>query len=326
MFFGVLELMRLESPVSVILFGALLAAATELLRGSRFAGNGSDAAVSFWAIAYLLVGAGLQWSEGRGAGDRLFTLLLALAAVLFAAACAHWGYSGVRALAAAALFGLLGRFPAGRLWWVLAAVILMAAAYRGLDRAALAPPHRRALAGVFAVSAAALYAAVNRYSLDRRWIEALRERSSEGTAPSDALRILSALLTVLVPAAFLIWGTRTRRTLPLDLGLVFGAASLVTLRYYVHLAPLWALLSLAGAALVLGALYVHRFLRRGPGAARGGFTADPLFSGRRAERVQAAAVLAGFTPGSSPAAGRAESGGLNTGGGGFGGGGASGEY
>jgi len=125
-----------------------------------------------------------------------------------------------------------------------------------------------------------------------------------------------------VPIAFLVWGIRARRTLVLDLGLVFTALSLVTLRAYVHLAPLWALLVAAGAALVLGALWVNRLLRLSPGAERAGFTAAPLYGAGRMETVQAAAFVAGFT--GQPA--RPERDDLSTGGGGFGGGGASSDF
>lgn len=325
--FGVVELFHLDvQPVFLgLLFGTLFAASTEALRGSRFAGNGSDAAASFWAIVFLLEGFALQvFHEPNRGYERMLTLLPLAAALLFGAACVHWGYSAYGLLAATALFGLLGRFPGGRLGWILVAGFLIAATFRRLDRAALAPPHRRALAGVFAVSALALYAAVNRYSVDRRLVDSLQELSRQGTAPSAIVRIFSSVATALLPLLFLAWGIRARRTLVLDLGVVFAALSLVTLRQYVRLAPLWALLSAAGAALILGALWLNRYLRRGPGGERGGFTAAPLFSARRAETLQTAAVLAGFT--SSPAAGRGESGDLSTNGGRFGGGGATGDF
>jgi hypothetical protein len=42
-----------------LVFGALLAGATEALRGSRYAGTGADSATSFWSVTYLL-------TAGRG--------------------------------------------------------------------------------------------------------------------------------------------------------------------------------------------------------------------------------------------------------------------
>jgi hypothetical protein len=324
--FGVFAAFRMESAAVVIFLGAVLATAADFLRGSRFAGNGSDAAVSFWAIAYLLGGVG--WLLGESSHDEAGTIttILCVAIALFAAACVRWGFALYGTFAAAALFGLLGRFPSGRLWWIVGAAGLLWLASRHFDRAALAPPHRRAVAGVFAIAAVALYVALNRVSVDEHWIEALLSSASHTPAPAPAhglLRALSTAATALLPPAFVAWGIRTRRTLILDLGLAFAAASLVTLRRYVHLAPLWVLLTLAGAALILGALAVNRRLRRSPGGELDGFTAEPLF-GKRTEGFQAAAVIAGFTPAPAPASTRA--GDLTTGGGRFGGGGSSAEF
>ncbi|HEY1253108.1 MAG TPA: hypothetical protein VGH97_18145 [Thermoanaerobaculia bacterium] len=321
--FGVFAALRMESAAVVVFFGALLATAADFLRGSRFAGNGSDAAASFWAVVYLLGGLGWWVADASREEDGTITLILVATVVLFAAACIRWGFAAYGTLAAAGFFGLLGRFPAGRAWWIAGAVGLLALAYRNLDRAALAPPHRNAVAGVFAVAAIALYVALNLVSLDQHWVEAFRVKSWIVIPPPGAfLRALSAVATALLPPAFLAWGLRTRRTLILDLGLAFAAASLVTLRYYVHLAPLWALLTLAGAALILGALGINRLLRRSPDGERSGFTADPLFSGR-AETLQAAAVVAGFTASPAPEPARGD---FAPGGGRFGGGGSSAEF
>jgi uncharacterized membrane protein YgcG len=101
---------------------------------------------------------------------------------------------------------------------------------------------------------------------------------------------------------------------------VLLALSLVTLRHYVHLAPLWVVLTLAGAALVGLALAAERTLRRAPGGEIAGFTADPLFADeRRAQALQIVPVVAAFTPAATVAEGE----GFAGGGGKFGGGGAS---
>ena len=321
LFFGIAVVASGAVTALAIVFGVLLAVATEILRESPLAGNGSDAAASFSSILYLLAGPALLWLElDRSGEEPVITMVLALAAVLFGAACVHWGYAAYGGFAAASLFLLLGRAPAGRLWWVLAGAILIRAAHARLDRP-YPPPIRRGVASVFAVSSVALYVAVNLYSLDRRWIEVLKGYEPAVSAP-PTLRVLSSIATALLPMAFVAWGVRTRRTLVLDLGLLFTAASLVTLRAYVHLAPLWALLTLAGTALVLGALGLNRFLRRGSDGERNGFTAAPLYSGRRAETLQTTAVVAGFA--STPAPARTSE--LEPGGGRFGGGGASGQY
>ncbi len=254
-------------------------------------------------------------------GERLaITVCLFLFAVVFAAACARWGYDAYGGLAAAAFFLLLARFPHGRLFWIAAAAVLLPAAERQRSRAALPPPHRRAFAWVAAVSALALYAAVNRYALDQGLIETLRDGSRPG-APSPVTQALASLATALVPLVFVGAGLRARRVLLLDLGIVSAALSLVTLRHYVHLAPLWLLLLASGAVLLLGALGLNRFLRRGPGAERGGFTASPLFESKAGGGVQAVAAVAGFAPAASAPAGRHD---FTPGGGSFGGGGATG--
>jgi hypothetical protein len=321
-FFGFVMVVRSGFTVGTLGFGLFLAIATEKLRSSTLAGNGSDAAASFAAILHLLLGSGLLWTDLEHSGtDPTVTVLLALATVLFAAACVHWGYSVHGAFAAISFFLLLARVPGGRVWWILVGAGLTAAAYRRLDRSD-PPPLRRAAAAVLAVSAIAVYVAINRYSLDHHWIESVEQGYRPLASPAAIFGILSAAATALVPILFLAWGVRARRTLILDLGLLFMAASLVTLRAYVHLAPLWALLTLVGTALVLGALALNRHLRRGTDGERNGFTAAPLYSGRRAETVQTAAVLAGFASAPAPA----RSGELETGGGGFGGGGASGQF
>ncbi len=83
-------------------------------------------------------------------------------------------------------------------------------------------------------------------------------------------------------------------------------------------APVWAVLSLSGAALVVLALAVERRLRRAPGSEIAGLTADPFFSDERRRRaIEIIPVAAAFTatPGQA-----AEDKGI--GGGRFGGGGA----
>ena len=119
------------------------------------------------------------------------------------------------------------------------------------------------------------------------------------------------------------WGIAARRRLLIDLGLVGLLASLVTLRFYVHLAPLWVVL-LLGGSLALGlALVLRRFLDSGPQHERHGFTAEPLFAdpeGRSA--LEVAASVVSLTPAARPM-GKP---GFEGGGGTFGGGGASGKF
>ena len=90
---------------------------------------------------------------------------------------------------------------------------------------------------------------------------------------------------------------------------------------YVHIAPLWATLTLSGAALAVLALAVERALRRAREGDIAGFTADPLFSDeRRQHALQVVPVVAAFTPAApGPVAPEKD---FTGGGGTFGGGGA----
>src|SRR4029077_979831 len=135
------------------------------------------------------------------------------------------------------------------------------------------------------VGLAAVYAAANVYSLDEASLEHLaRLAPSRDDLPAGA-RLAAAVATALLPPAVLASGLASRRTFVLDTGIVLLALSLVTLRHYVHVAPLWVVLTLAGALLVVVALVVERALRRAPGGEIAGFTADPLFADERRERL-----------------------------------------
>ena len=308
-----------------LLFAAILAAAAEALsRAPRVGDNGSAAAASFWSVVYAVAGIAFSLDRGHAGAETVITGSVLAAAVLFGVACWRWGFGAYGIFSALAFFLLLARFPAGRASWLAVGTALLAVAPRLQDHIRLAPPHRGAAGGVFVVAAAALYASVNRYSLDERLVESMRERGTTVAAPSPAIAGLSALATAAVPVLLTAWGLRSRRTLVLDAGLVAAALSLVTLRYYVHLAPLWILLSGAGAALILAALGLNRWLRGAPAQERGGFTARPLFTPSRSA-LETVAVVAAFAPDAAPAQPR-EPGGFTPGGGRYGGGGAGGEF
>lgn len=327
LFFAVATLSHRESGAAPwLVFAVVLAAATELLlHRSRIGENGSAAATSFWAVTYAIVGCALA---GQGDSARewetAITVALLFGTLLFAAACWRWGFAAYGIFSAIAFFLLLARFPPGRLAWLVAGAALLVVAPRLQARGSLAPPHRRAAAGVLVVAAAAVYAAVNRYSLDQHSIEAMRRGGGTFPEPSPGVAALSAAATAVLPLLLILWGLRSRRSLVLDVGAVSAALSLVTLRYYVHLAPLWILLVGAGGALVLAALGLGRWLRRAPGEERGGFTARRLFSDSRSG-LETAAVVAAFAPDAAPAPAK-EPGAFTPGGGRYGGGGASGEF
>jgi uncharacterized membrane protein YgcG len=222
-------------------------------------------------------------------------------------------------LSAASFFFALGRLPSGRLLWAVLGLALAALAWRRLDERSWTPPHRRCAAGVLVLSLSALYASANAWSLETQWIERLRRGYEWSTTPR-ALLFVSAAATAVLPLVVLAWGIRTRRAVLIDAGIVFAALSLITLRHYVHVAALWAVLSVAGALLLFAALALERWLGRGPGRERSGFTAEPLFSDEtRSRLLQIIPVATTLSPSAPPAPEKD----FAPGGGSFGGGGAS---
>jgi hypothetical protein len=314
-----------ETGLQFLLFlfaGACLVATEQMDASPRLAQRGAAGATAFWAGILLLAGFGLFL---------LATLTIrlddALDAVLVAGLLT-WGASGWRwgnwlfaGFSAASLFVFLGRLPHGRVFVLLAGVALAALAARQLDHASWAPSHRRAAAVLVMTGIIAAYAAVNIYSLDAHLLENLRRSARAPVAPLPGLFVPSAVGTAVFPLVLLGWGIGSRRTFLIDTGIVLLGLSLVTLRHYVHIAPLWVVLTVSGAALVVFALVVERALRRAPGGELSGVTADPLFADERRQRaLQIVPVVATFTP-SAPGQ-PAEEKGFAGGGGRFGGGGA----
>lgn len=308
-------------------FGVVFIATAEIQACTpAMALRGGVEAASFWGIVILLGGLFLFLEETlhlrEPAGPNL---VLAGAAALLALGAWRWGNPAFAGFAAGALFVFLARAPYGRLLWIAAGVALSALAERFTDRPSWAPSHRACARGLVVCGIAAVYAAVNCWSVDHRVIEDLggRARQLPDRWPGDGAWIVAILATAVVPVAVFLRGVVRRRALLVDTGLVLAALSLVTLREYVHFADLGVVLAAAGALLVGGALAVNRWLRRGAGGERGGFTADALFTDETAFRaVELVPVLAAHSPGAKPP----EEPGFSGGGGGFGGGGAGSSY
>jgi hypothetical protein len=288
--------------------------------------RGGVEAASLWGIAlligalFLLLEENLHLHEPAGPN-----LVLLGAALLFGLAAWRWGNAAFAGFSAAALFILLARAPHGRLLWIAGGVALSALAERFTSRPAWAPSHRRCASALVVCGVAAVYAAVNYWSLEDHAIENLvgSARTLPRGWPGDVPVLFSILGTALVPVAVFLFGVAKRRRLFLDTGLVLVALSLLTLRLYVHELDVRAVLVAAGALLLGCALAVNRWLRNAPAGERHGFTADPLYadeSGFRA--VELVPVLAAHSP-QARAAGEP---GFKGGGGGFGGGGAGSSY
>ena len=312
--------------LSVLLFafaGASLVATERLEVSPRLARRGAAGATSFWGGVFCLTGLALFLHEHlRIRSDPTLDVLLLASVLVWGGGCWRWGSPLFAGVSAVSLLFWLGRLPLGRGLWVLAGAALAGLAARRLDDASWAPSHRRAAMVLVLTGVAAVYVAVNVYSLDAGVLEELRRFARGPTAPPAGLFILAAVATAVLPLVVLAWGWRTRRTFLLDAGIVLLALSLVTLRHYVHVAPLWVVLTVSGAVLIALALAAERALRRGPGGERAGFTADARFSDeRRRQLLQTVPVVGAFTPAAPPSA--VDEPGLAGRGGTFGGGGAS---
>ena len=311
--------------VLMFLFAGASLVATEVLEASpQSARRGAAGATSLLGVAFLLVAFSLFLLETLNlrVDDAIDTALLA-SVLAWAVSSWRWGSPPFAAAAAISFFLFLGRLPHGRVLLALVGAALAGLAARRLDEASWAPSHRRAAAILVVAGILAAYAAVNVYSFDAHLLEDLGRSGAARVAPSPSLIVVSALATALVPLTVLAWGVRSRRTFVLDTGVGLLALSLVTLRHYVHVAPLWVVLTLSGAALVVLALAVERALRRAPEGEIAGVTADPLFADERQQRAfQIVPVVAAFTaPATAP-----EEKGFAGGGGRFGGGGAEGKF
>jgi hypothetical protein len=218
---------------------------------------------------------------------------------------------------------LAAQIPGARFLWVAAAVLVTLAATAALRRLDLAPSHRGGLELARTVALAALYVAVNYYSVEKGLLEEIgRAVGARHHRPEGLGLLLAGAGSVLYPLGLLAWGIRARDRAVIDLGIVCAALSLATLRFYVHVAPLWAVLAGGGALLAGAAVILERWLRAGPDGERGGFTTAPVFEGERREQLLPAAAALALAPGARQLPGEGR--GVDGGGGGFGGGGAGG--
>ncbi len=275
--------------------------------------GGIEAALSFFAVMQLSILA-IAWSSENRQESILF---LSIAAV-FGAAAWRWGYSAYAGIASICLFLAASRLPLGRLLWVLIPLLLFRPLLSACDTIKLSPSHRRCAAVTLLACIAALYAAVNVVSLDKRLI------GSETGEYGPGIRTLSMILTGAVPVLVLIAGVFSRRRLLLNAAIVLAVASLLTLRYYVHIAPLWIVLGASGAIVLALVSVLQRVLNSGEGKEWRGITARPLLHDPEKRSVlEAVSSVAAVTPSARPIAGESS---FEGGGGKFGGGGASGTF
>ncbi len=313
---------RAEARLLVV-FGLALVGATEYQLGPlRRRQAGAEAATALLGLSCLTVG--LLWSlfvDTLGS-DATINSALVLVVLWFGGGAYRWGYAPFAAAAGVSFFLLLARGPHARELWIAIPLLTTPLLLRAGDSARLPPAHRRGCRALAVLGLVFLYLAVHVGSWDDglvEWIAGHGKRLRE----AGFWRLLSVAATALVPVLTVGWGIATRRRLLIDLGLVGVLSSLVTLRFYVHVAPLWLVLLLGGAVALGLALALRRFLDSGPEHERHGFTAEPLFTdpeGRSA--LEVAAGVVSLTPAVRPT----EKPGFEGGGGSFGGGGATGTF
>ena len=308
----------------LVVLGAAAMVVTERLEASpRSARRGAAGATAFWGCVFVIAGLWVYLTESRirVGMDLGLDVLFLVATLVWGLGCWRWGSPLFAALAAASLFVLLGRTSFGRVLWVLVGIGLIALFARRSDDGGWAPSHRRSAMVLLVAGVSAVYLAVNVYSVDVRFIETFLKYTPR-TTPPRWLFVVAAVATAVMPLGIIAWGLKSRRIVLLDTGVVLLALSLVTLRQYVHVAPLWVVLTASGALLIVVALAVERALRHAPDGERAGFTADPLFSDERRQRIlQTVTAAATFTPAARVTA--TEQPGFAGRGGEFGGGGAS---
>jgi hypothetical protein len=326
-FFGVIALASGGASgfgAACVVFSVLLVAATEILVGPlRRADSGIEGATALLSVVYALVGLGVLLE--RALPERsLVGVLLAAAAILGAAGSARWGSPLLAVVGGIGGLLFLARLPRGRLLWLAVALAAAPLLLRASESAGRPPAHRRSFRLSLLLAIVAFYLAAHVGSWDYRWLERIAEAGAEPATTWTWARTLSILATALVPGAVLAFGVATRRVDLMNLGLLLGVASLVTLRFYVHVAPLWVVLVGSGAAALLATLALRRFLATGAGGERGGFTAAPLFADpARRGTAEIVGAMVAFAPGGRVPRDDTR---LRPGGGGYGGGGASGEF
>jgi uncharacterized membrane protein YgcG len=204
-----------------------------------------------------------------------------------------------------------------RLLLVVVGCIVLALGLAGEVSVRLSPAHRDCARALQAVAVVALYVAVHIGSWDVGLLESMRPEGHRASALRPAFIVGTALL----PLGLMALAIALRRRFLLTLAVLTLVASLVTLRFYVHVAPAWVVLTLGGLVCLGLARWLEGWLARGRARQRGGFTADPLFDDDRRQRALEVAVAA--SQAESPGPARSESDSFKGGGGDSGGGGAT---
>jgi hypothetical protein len=309
-----------------LILGVALAVVTDVVVDRcSFQPTGAEAATSLLATGYLCAAVFVLVDDLHAHGQAALRMTYPWCAAVFALAAWRWGFRIYAAVAAIFVLLLSAQFPGARPLWI--AVAALIAAWASVVRATreLTPSHREGVELVRFVGLAAIYAGVNYLSVDKGWLEEIGHILGAPRQRAGAVSLLLAGIgSALYPPAIIAWGLRSRDRALIAAGAVFAALSLATVRFYVEVAPLWAVLAASGAALAGASLLLERWLRSGDGAERYGFTAASISDeGRREQLLPVAAALAMAPPARVLPEERA---GVSGRGGAFGGGGADGSF
>jgi len=312
--------------VTLLIFGVALATITDIvIDRSSFQPTGAEAATSLLSVGYLCAAVFVLLDDLHLGGHGALRLTYPWCASVFALAAWRWGFRLYAGVAALCVLLLASQFPGARAIWIAVAVLLAAWATVARTTRELTPSHRGGVDLVRIVALAAIYLAVNYYSVDKGFIEEIGRIA--GAPPHHAGGVgllLAGIGSALYPLAVLAWGLRARDRTLIGLGILAAALSLTTIRFYIHVAPLWVVLAASGAALAGTSLLLERWLRSGVDAERFGFSAAPLYDEGRRERLLPVAAALALAPAARVLPD--EQTGVAGKGGAFGGGGATGSF
>lgn len=317
--------------VLFLLFAPLCAwvADHQLIHGRHLYRCGAEEVLLFLAVGFLALAVGIPALEWGRSAERLGWLAahgIALAGATVLAV--RYGY----ALAALGAVGALAGLPFHLLevlhwhqpgWARVALFLLLGAvgiwAHQGLvRREALPRGYLWCLETVRLAALAWIYLDVNLFAHRLLWRDWLGWTPAAGAVSwaDPWFDFCCAVLTTLLPATALVLGIVRRDRALLWYAVFAGTASILTLKYFLHLGHLAEEVTAAGLALAGLAFGLLRWLRIGSDRRRGAFTGESLLEprlfGMGAEALAAMQPLAP-TP-KTPAAD-----GFRSGGGGFGG-------
>jgi hypothetical protein len=334
----ILDVEEFGMTVLFLLFAPLCAwiADRQLIHGRRLYRCGAEEVLLFLAVGFLALAVGIPSHEWAGGAERLGWL--AAHGILLTGATAlavRYGYALAALGAVGALAGLPFHLLDALRWHApglarVALFLLLGAvgiwAHRWLVRRKTLPRgYVWCLSTVRLAALAGIYLDVNLFAHRLLWKDWIGwSPAAGGGSWSDPwFDLCCAVLTALLPAAAMVLGIVRRDRALLWFSVFAGTASILTLKYFLHLGYLAEEVTASGLALAGLAFGLLRWLRTGAGRRRGAFTGESLLEPRLyGLDAEALAAMQPLAP--APKTPAAE--GFRLGGGGFGGGGASGGY